>query len=370
MVDTLYRRPLPEDLVPFSSARGRALFRDALASGWLEGYFPLAEQFHTQADPAFCGLGSLVVALNALGVDPGRLWKGPWRWYSEELLDCCVALDLVRARGITLDELACLARCNGGEAALVRAEPGNVDALRTALAGAAAGDGSVVIAGYDRSLLGQTGTGHFSPVGGLHGGEDLALILDVARFKYPPHWVPVARLHSAMLSIDPATGRGRGWIVLRRGRAVAAAWTLTRPSGSVREVFERIEAALAAPDADPIAVFAAVVGSSGISFGARAAVVPEHAALVDLLQHQLGSTAAHAAVAALVPDQADATTALLLILGDWLAERATASQRERVRALTDLAGLPDELAAEVCHMRNQIEALAELPERDVSRRSA
>jgi glutathione gamma-glutamylcysteinyltransferase len=368
MVDTLYRRPLPEDLVPFSSIEGRALFRDALAGGWLEGYFPLAEQFHTQADPAFCGLGSLVVALNALGVDPGRLWKGPWRWYAEELLDCCVALEEVRARGLTLDELACLARCNGAEAALRRAEPGNLDALHAAVASAATGDGSVVIAGYDRSLLGQTGTGHFSPVGGLHAGRDLALILDVARFKYPPHWVPVARLHAAMLSIDPATGRGRGWLVLRRGRSVAAAWTFSRPDGSVREVLDRIDAAMAAPDVDPVAAFAAVAGASGIQLGARTAAAPEHAALLDLLRQQLRGTAAHAAVAPLVRDHAEATTALLLILGDWLAARAAPSQRDRFRALTDLAALPAELAAEVCHGRDQLEALAALPDRCVNPR--
>lgn len=27
--------------------------------------------------------------LNALEIDPHRLWKGPWRWFSEDLLNCC-----------------------------------------------------------------------------------------------------------------------------------------------------------------------------------------------------------------------------------------------------------------------------------------
>jgi glutathione gamma-glutamylcysteinyltransferase len=359
MVDTLYRRPLPDDLVAFSSPAGRALFRDALGAGGMEGYFPLAEQFHTQADPAFCGLGSLVVALNALGVDPGRLWKGPWRWYSEELLDCCVTLDEVRTQGVTLDELACLARCNGAAAELRRAEPDNRDALRTAIAAATSGDGSVVVAGYERLGLGQTGAGHFSPIGGLHAARDLALILDVARFKYPPHWAPVARLHDAMLSIDPATGKRRGWIVLRRGRAVAAAWTLSRPDGSFRDILERIERALAAPGVDPVAAFATAVGASSLVFGPRPAAAPEHAALVDVLRHQLRDSAIHAAVAAVAPEHADATAALLLVLGDWLAERAPA-HRARLAALTDTAALPAELAAEVCHVRNQVEALATL----------
>jgi glutathione gamma-glutamylcysteinyltransferase len=216
MTATIYRRPLPDDLVAFSSAEGKRLFREALERGDMEGWFPLAEQFHTQADPAFCGLGSLVVALNALGVDPQRLWKGPWRWFSEELLDCCVSLDHVRARGLTLVEVACLARCNGVRATLTYASDGGVDALRANVAEAARSSGSVVIAGYARGPLGQTGGGHFSPLAGIHRERDAALLLDVARFKYPPHWVPLARLHRAMEAIDPETGRSRGWLVLQR----------------------------------------------------------------------------------------------------------------------------------------------------------
>ena len=38
-----------------------------------------------------------------------------------------------------------------------------------------------VISNFSREFLGQTGDGHFSPVGGYHGGTDSVLILDVAR---------------------------------------------------------------------------------------------------------------------------------------------------------------------------------------------
>lgn len=224
MDQTLYRRPLPTTAVAFSSAEGRALFSQALASEGLEGYFPLAEQFHTQADPAYCGLGSLVVALNALSIDPGRLWKGTWRWFSEELLDCCVSLEEVRGRGVVVDEFACLARCNGAEVEVRRADRSNLEDWRSALAIAASGN-AVVVASYDRAALGQTGSGHFSPIGGYHFGRDLALILDVARFKYPPHWVSAESLWRAMQAIDPSTGSARGWLVIRRGEG-------RRPLGS------------------------------------------------------------------------------------------------------------------------------------------
>jgi len=114
--ESLYRRPLPAEQIAFSSPEGRQVFREALAAGTLEGYFPLAEQFHTQSEPAFCGLGTLVMVLNALAIDPGRTWRGPWRWYSEAFLDCCRPLDQVMKEGITLAELVCLARCNGAQA--------------------------------------------------------------------------------------------------------------------------------------------------------------------------------------------------------------------------------------------------------------
>ena len=52
---TFHRRPLPTNAVAFSSVEGREVFSEALASDGLNGYFPLAEQFHTQSDPAFCG---------------------------------------------------------------------------------------------------------------------------------------------------------------------------------------------------------------------------------------------------------------------------------------------------------------------------
>jgi glutathione gamma-glutamylcysteinyltransferase len=102
---TLYMRPLPASLTALDSESGRAVFRRALLEGTLEGYFKLAQQFHTQADPAFCGLGSLVCALNALGIDPRRRWKGSWRWFSEELLDCCKPLDKYPPHWMPVDVL-------------------------------------------------------------------------------------------------------------------------------------------------------------------------------------------------------------------------------------------------------------------------
>lgn len=226
MTQSFHQRLLPSSAIAFSSPEGRELFSEALAAGGLHGYFPLAEQFQTQSDPAFCGLGSLAMSLNALSIDPGREWKGPWRWFTEELLDCCVALADVRKHGINIDEFACLARCNGADVEVHRGDVSTLEDWRGALRIAASGE-AVVVAAYDRAAIGQTGSGHFSPIGAYHTARDVALVLDVARFKYPPHWVSVEHIWQAMGRIDPTTSQARGWIVIRRRAGLNAAAPLS-----------------------------------------------------------------------------------------------------------------------------------------------
>jgi len=55
----------------------------------------------------------------------------------------------------------------------------------------------------------------FAPAG-HHSPEDMVLLFDVAKFKYPPHWVPLAALHDAMKAADTETGQPRGYLLLRR----------------------------------------------------------------------------------------------------------------------------------------------------------
>mmetsp|Transcript_21787 Transcript_21787/g.18084 ORF Transcript_21787/g.18084 Transcript_21787/m.18084 type:complete len:94 (-) Transcript_21787:116-397(-) len=75
---------------------------------------------------------------------------------------------------------------------------------------------TVLVVSYDRSTVGQAGTGHFSPIGAYHPETDSVLVLDVARFKYPPHWIELPRLVKAMYPVDDTTGKPRGYILLAR----------------------------------------------------------------------------------------------------------------------------------------------------------
>lgn len=141
---------------------------------------------------------------------------------------------MVREHGITFDTFACLARCNGCRWAshplprchaplmcvrwgarsvkVKRADDSTVEEFREAVKKVCKDDGPVsLVVSYSRSGLNQTGTGyarraapvgaaadtfgsHFSPVGGYHPQLDLVLVMDTARFKYPPHWVPLPTL--------------------------------------------------------------------------------------------------------------------------------------------------------------------------------
>jgi glutathione gamma-glutamylcysteinyltransferase len=71
-----------------------------------------------------------------------------------------------------------------------------------------------VITNFSRKTLGQTGDGHFSPIGGINLSRNLVLVLDVARFKYPPYWVNIEDLWKSMSVKDATTNEPRGYFLV------------------------------------------------------------------------------------------------------------------------------------------------------------
>ncbi|CAA2952147.1 glutathione gamma-glutamylcysteinyltransferase 1-like isoform X1 [Olea europaea subsp. europaea] len=213
----LYRRFLPSPpAIDLASSEGKKLFTEAIHNGTMEIFFKLISYFQTQSEPAYCGLASLSMVLNALAIDPGRKWKGPWRWFDESMLDCCEPLEKVKDKGISFGKVVCLAQCAGANVEAFRANQSTIDEFRRYVVSCSTSDDCHVISSYHRGAFNQTGTGHFSPIGGYHAGKDMALILDVARFKYPPHWVPLTLLWKAMSTVDEATGLHRGFMLVSR----------------------------------------------------------------------------------------------------------------------------------------------------------
>jgi hypothetical protein len=182
----------------------------------------------------------------------------------------------VKREGITLAQAACLARCNGARVELFPHGAASLGEFRALVVEAAASGAHHLIVSYSRRHMGQTGDGHFSPVGGYEATKDMVLILDTARFKYPPHWVPLPLLYDAMAHLDPATGRPRGFMRLGlQPRLDSVLFTLDLRHPGWREAFRYVEegvgAAAAAAAAAPGATAAGVVAAAAA--GAPAAAV-------------------------------------------------------------------------------------------------
>jgi glutathione gamma-glutamylcysteinyltransferase len=95
------------------------------------------------------------MVLNALEIDPGRLWKGNWRWYSESVLESCEPLEVIKDRGISYRKLACLARCNGAACSVRDGAAVSLDEFRRIvkhITGGGHGKCHLVIA-YDRKVV-------------------------------------------------------------------------------------------------------------------------------------------------------------------------------------------------------------------------
>jgi glutathione gamma-glutamylcysteinyltransferase len=232
---SFYKRMLPQTCVAFASRKGKQIFSSAMANGGLKSFFPLIQQFSTQTEPSYCGLSTLVLVLNALAVDPQQHWKGPWRWYEESMLNCCLDLEDVKGSGITLRDFQCLAHCQGLSVELHYGEQSTLEDFRSAVQQACMSDthennddvgdddasterdeplGDVLVISYSRKTMGQTGSGHFSPLAAYDPESDSVLILDTARFKYGAHWAKLSLVYEAMKPIDPHTGKSRGYALI------------------------------------------------------------------------------------------------------------------------------------------------------------
>lgn len=206
--------------------------------------------------------------------------------------------------------------------------------------------------------MSQTGDGHFSPIGAFDESSDSVLVLDVARFKYSPHWLPLGALVKAMRAPDSVTGLPRGWLGVRAaqaprsvlftlegaGPAVAAARvfgeeTLRGLLGSCSSGDDASLLVARAAAAAPLAAVAAFVGLRAPSAAAAAETAAAAAVLAaaaagergpakatgagkeKAAAHACGSESADAADEANVCAIPDAAAALLAELEAWPALR-------------------------------------------------
>ncbi len=213
--DTL---PLPPNLIGFATAAGEELLLESTARA---AYWPLAMQFVTQKNQAFCGVATLVMVLNALNVPapPTPGFETFNVFTQDNLLDDSTEqirpLALLMMRGMTLDQFGRLAERYGVKAEVQHAGSSSVAAFREAAVAALASTGRHVVVNYLRRALGQERGGHISPLAAYDARTDRFLLLDVSRYKYPPVWVTADDLFAAMNTADADNeGRTRGFVLI------------------------------------------------------------------------------------------------------------------------------------------------------------
>ncbi|MBK8771912.1 MAG: phytochelatin synthase family protein [Rhizobiales bacterium] len=215
--DTL---PLPPALVSSASDQGQSLLIGAESR---KAYFPLADHFVTQLNQAFCGVASMTMVLNASGLPaPAVPEFDPYRTFTQDNVltpatESVLPVDTIKKMGITLDQLGGMLSTYPLTVNVRHAADSSADSFRKEASAALNTPGNFVIINYLRKAIGQEKGGHISPLAAYDADEDRFLILDVARYKYPPVWVKTADLYGAMNTQDSDNNnQTRGYLLIAR----------------------------------------------------------------------------------------------------------------------------------------------------------
>ena len=214
---------LSNDEVYFATEASAALFQTADVK---HHFWTICRYFVSENMLTYCGIASSVTVLNSLDVpSPDDPQIYPYKMFTQENFFTDAVLQLrrpveVEKNGCTLDQLAGMLAVFDVEVNSLHADTINAELCRTMLVDALQAEDKRVIVDFDRGTLGQKGGGHFSPLAAYHAPEDRFLLMDVARYKLPPCWVPAELLYRAMLEVDAVSGQSRGFLILQAQIAV------------------------------------------------------------------------------------------------------------------------------------------------------
>ncbi len=188
-------------------------------------YGPLAQEFLTQANLAYCGVASSVMVLNSLDIPaPAAAGYGAYRfWTQENFFDdpatrAVLPPETVARQGMTLDQLSALLASHGLEVERTYAADLSLEQFRQVVRRNLAQGGDRLLVNYYRPLVGQEGGGHISPLAAYNAEGDRILLLDVARYRYPSVWIRTEDLWQAARAVDSSSGRSRGLVSIRSRR--------------------------------------------------------------------------------------------------------------------------------------------------------
>jgi hypothetical protein len=185
-------------------------------------FYNYQQGWEAQINQAYCGVAASAAVLNSLRgkitlpQDPLYI-PFPWATQTQLVLEECVrskVYDVDKMQhvfyGLGLEMTEQLLNCHlqeqGYTATAYHVDPSQVSKkeVRAAIVGALMDDDSRVFINYDRGGIsqGDWGHGHFSPIGAYHHDLDAFLVMDVAKYKYPPVWVPTSNLMGGIGSVD------------------------------------------------------------------------------------------------------------------------------------------------------------------------
>lgn len=204
--------PLPPELIGLDTPEGSRLLSESTAKA---DFGKLVATFVTQDHQAFCGIASAVTVLNALPVTapatPVGLQFTQQNFFSPVTRSVMLPED-VQKTGVTLAQLANLLSTHPTKVELTYASDVTLDDMRARLTKNLGDPNDFVLVNYQRGELQQESLGHISPVAAYHAPSDRFLVLDVARYKYPPTWIPTEALFRAMRANDLLSGKSRGFL--------------------------------------------------------------------------------------------------------------------------------------------------------------
>jgi len=179
-------------------------------------------------------------------------------------------------------------------------------------------------------------------------------LLDVARFKYPPHWVSAERLWQAMLTRDASGGKTRGWLSLkRRSEGIALGFSVRCAGDNWHGFAARLRAATTAlADAKSVGEMAVIMSPLLAHLELRQPSAAPHRAALDATRAALRALPSHSQIVQAIGAERAEGIALLLLA---VSEALSAEQRAA------LGELPDgPWRSELDNLRAQLSALSDV----------
>jgi hypothetical protein len=199
--------PVPPNLIALTQPEGQ---KRLMSSADNQSYWPLSEYFETQRNEAYCSVASSVMALNALGIKRPESTQYPdFPYFSQEDFFRSVDPQVANAarvsrEGMTLDQLK------------FRSSDLTLAQFRDLIRDTTGHSDRFALLNFRRVEIGEEGGGHWSPLAAYNAASDSALLLDVARYKYPAVWVPIAQLYAASQAVDNVSGLSRGLVIVSK----------------------------------------------------------------------------------------------------------------------------------------------------------